>query len=112
LGQDPTLALGPLSSHLRPVDHVAQPLEVHAKLAQHLIKIVISDHPKHRTNEAENADDTLGQDYTAKLREHIDKLKSNPTQPVAKTRYGGTMRSIRNLSRADFEHWYKEWRKP
>lgn len=94
---------------------------------------------------------TLCQEHTARLREHIDRLRSDPAQPQTKTRYDGTMMSacriyqehplsdfhdvkfttqkfyltclrrieatvgrrlIRNLTKADFKNWYKEWRKP
>jgi hypothetical protein len=95
--------------------------------------------------------ETLCQDHTARLREHIAKQKADPTQPQTKTRYDGSMASacriyqehplsdfhhvkfntqktylvclrrieatvgkrlIRNLTKHDFNHWYREWRKP
>jgi hypothetical protein len=93
----------------------------------------------------------LCRENTEKLRQHIERIDANPSEPRLKTRYDGTMMSacriyqehplsdfheikfttaktyktclrrieatvgqrlIRNLTRADFKKWYKEWRKP
>lgn len=95
--------------------------------------------------------DELCREHTEKLRQHIERLEGDPSEPQLKTRYDGTMgsacriyqehplsdfhdvkfttrktyltclrrieatvgrRLIRNLTRADFKNWYKEWRKP